>query len=177
MTPVVWVVEMIQGTPDGEVRQYLTYLAEGDAASALAMVDPGIPNDQRQFLTNEVLSSASARLEIESVGEPEYSSSDIQSKTVTAVLRMNGHRFTHIFTVDRREKREGDSFVWKIRDGLFVTIPVSGTRVNEFSVGGVVAPPWGLTRPHPQSMCYFRAFISLSPKGWVPMSMRLRPPS
>ena len=58
MTPVVWVVEMIQGTPDGEVRQYLTYLAEGDAASALAMVDPGIPNDQRQFLTNEVLSSA-----------------------------------------------------------------------------------------------------------------------
>lgn len=177
MTPVVWVVEMIQGTPDGEVRQYLTYLAEGDAASALAMVDPGIPNDQRQFLTNEVLSSASARLEIESVGEPEYSSSDIQSKTVTAVLRMNGHRFTHIFTVDRREKREGDSSVWKIRDGLFVTIPVSGTRVNEFSVGGVVAPPWGLTRPHPQSMCYFRAFISLSPKGWVPMSMRLRPPS
>ena len=74
------------------------------------------------------------------MGEPEYSSSDIQSKTVTAVLRMNGHRFTHIFTVDRREKREGDSSVWKIRDGLFVTIPVSGTRVNEFSVGGVVAP-------------------------------------
>lgn len=77
------------------------------------------------------------------MGEPEYSSSDIQSKTVTAVLRMNGHRFTHIFTVDRREKREGDSSVWKIRDGLFVTIPVSGTRVNEFSVGGVVAPVGG----------------------------------
>ena len=128
------------------------------------MVDPGIPNDQRQFLTNEVLSSASARLEIESVGKPKYSSSDIHSKTVTAVLRMNGHRFTHIFTVDRREKREGDSSVWKIRDGLFVTIPVSGTRVNEFSLV-VSLPPWGLTRPHPQSMCYFRGVYFFKPEG------------
>ena len=164
MTPVVWVVEMIQGTPDGEVRQYLTYLAEGDAASALAMVDPGIPNDQRQFLTNEVLSSASARLEIESVGKPKYSSSDIQSKTVTAVLRMNGHRFTHIFTVDRREKREGDSSVWKIRDGLFVTIPVSGTRVNEFSVGGVVAPV-GADQTTPTEYVLFPGVYLFKPEG------------
>ena len=98
------------------------------------------------------------------MGEPEYSSSDIQSKTVTAVLRMNGHRFTHIFTVDRREKREGDSSVWKIRDGLFVTIPVSGTRVNEFSVGGVVAPV-GADQTTPTEYVLFPGVYFFKPEG------------
>ena len=66
MTPVMWLVDRIQGTPEEEVRQYLTYLAAGDAVGALEMVDPGIPNERRRFLTNDVMASAVARLEIES---------------------------------------------------------------------------------------------------------------
>ena len=55
-----WIAKK-EGTPDGEVRRYLTYLAQGDAEGALSMVDPGVPNDQRLFLTHEVLASASSR--------------------------------------------------------------------------------------------------------------------
>lgn len=29
LTPFVWVIERVEGTPDGEVRRYLSYLAEG----------------------------------------------------------------------------------------------------------------------------------------------------
>ena len=72
LMPVAWVIERVEGTPDGEVRRYLSFLAEGDAAGALAMVDPGIPNEQRLFLTNEVLTAASSRIVIESVSKPTY---------------------------------------------------------------------------------------------------------
>ncbi len=36
-------------TPEAQVRQYLESLAEGKASAATAMVDPGLPNDQRGF--------------------------------------------------------------------------------------------------------------------------------
>lgn len=94
LTPFVWVIERVEGTPDGEVRRYLSYLAEGDAAGALAMVDPGIPNEQRLFLTNEVLTAASSRIVVESVSKPTYSTGGINTKEVTATLRLNGDRFT-----------------------------------------------------------------------------------
>ena len=39
-------------TPEAQVRQYLDLLADGKASAATAMVDPGLPNDQRGFLSD-----------------------------------------------------------------------------------------------------------------------------
>ena len=36
-------------TPEAQVRQYLDLLADGKASAATAMVDPGLPNDQRSW--------------------------------------------------------------------------------------------------------------------------------
>ena len=77
-----WIAKK-EGTPDGEVRRYLTYLAQGDAEGALSMVDPGVPNDQRLFLTNEVMASASSRLIIESVEAEDNGGKRVDSSTVT----------------------------------------------------------------------------------------------
>ena len=54
-------------TPEAQVRQYLDHLADGKASAATAMVDPGLPNDQRGFLSDEVMASSSARIEVEDV--------------------------------------------------------------------------------------------------------------
>jgi len=48
-------------TPEAQVRQYLDLLADGKASAATAMVDPGLPNDQRGFLSDEVMASSGAR--------------------------------------------------------------------------------------------------------------------
>ena len=52
-------------TPEAQVRKYLDLLADGKASAATAMVDPGLPNDQRVFLSGRVMASASARIEVE----------------------------------------------------------------------------------------------------------------
>ena len=167
LMPVAWVIERVEGTPDGEVRRYLSFLAEGDAAGALAMVDPGIPNEQRLFLTNEVLTAASSRIVIESVSKPTYGGGGIDTKEVTATLRLNGDRFTHTFSLERRHKEKGDSSVWKIRDGLFVKVPVSGARVPSFSVGGVSAKA-GSSDSSPAEYLFFPGVYSFEPAGLGP---------
>ena len=45
-------------TPEAEVRRYLDLLASGKASAATAMVDPGVPDDQRVFLTDDVMASS-----------------------------------------------------------------------------------------------------------------------
>lgn len=45
-------------TPEAEVRKYLDLLASGQASAATAMVDPGVPSDQRVFLTDEAMASS-----------------------------------------------------------------------------------------------------------------------
>ena len=73
-----------ESTPEREVRRYLSYLAKGDAEGALSMVDPGVPNDQRIFLTNEVLASAASRLEVEAVEAEDNRGKRVETSKVDA---------------------------------------------------------------------------------------------
>ena len=54
-------------TPEAKVREYLELLAAGKASAATAMVDPDLANEEREFLTDEVMAAASSRLEIEEI--------------------------------------------------------------------------------------------------------------
>ena len=85
-------------TPEAEVRRYLDLLASGQASAATAMVDPGVNNDQRTFLTDDVMASASSLLVIEDVVADKNEGSD--TRTVTATMQVNGERFTHDGEVD-----------------------------------------------------------------------------
>lgn len=75
-------------TPEAKVRQYLDLLAHGKASAATAMVDPGLPDDQRGFLSDKVMASASARIEVEDVTVDDEENS--KERVVKATVRLDG---------------------------------------------------------------------------------------
>ena len=158
----LWIAEGY--TPEGTVRRYLASLAKGDAETALSMVDPGVPNDQRIFLTNEVLASAASRLEVEAVEAEDTRGKRVETSKVTATLRLDGHRFTHVFTLDRKDREDSIMSTWTIREGLVVPLNVSGHHVPRFSVGGAVVD-LDPSAPEGTEYLFFPGVYDLQPEG------------
>lgn len=121
-------------TPEAQVRQYLDLLADGKASAATVMVDPGLPNDQRGFLSDEVMASSSARIEVEdvTVDDAEHS----KERVVTATMRLDGERFTRSFRVSEAKKTFGLLKNWKIQDAMVARVDVQADNVTHFSIGG-----------------------------------------
>ena len=121
-------------TPEAQVRQYLDLLADGKASAATAMVDPGLPNDQRGFLSDEVMASSSARIEVEdvTVDDAEHS----KERVVTATMRLDGERFTRSFRVSAAKNTFGLLKNWKIQDAMVSRVDVQADNVSAFSIGG-----------------------------------------
>lgn len=121
-------------TPEAQVRQSLDLLADGKASAATAMVDPGLPNDQRGFLSDEVMASSSARIEVEdvTVDDAEHS----KERVVTATMRLDGERFTRSFRVSEAKKTFGLLKNWKIQDAMVSRVDVQADNVTHFSIGG-----------------------------------------
>ena len=124
-------------TPEAEVRKYLDLLAAGKASAATAMVDPGVNNDQRTFLTDDVMASATSLLVVEDVGTDKKDSSDTRS--VTATMQVNGERFVHVFTVTKAEPTMGVLDNWKVKNSLAVELNVDAEGYTQFTIGGVTA--------------------------------------
>ena len=124
-------------TPEAEVRKYLDLLASGQASAATAMVDPGVSNDQRSFLTDDVMASATSLLVVEDVVADKNDSSD--RRTVTATMQVNGERFTHEFTVTKGSSTMGVLNNWTVKDSLAARVSVDLEGYAQFSVGGVNA--------------------------------------
>ena len=124
-------------TPEAEVRKYLDLLASGQASAATAMVDPGVSNDQRSFLTDDVMASATSLLVVEDVVADKNDSSD--TRMVTATMQVNGERFTHEFTVTKRSSTMGVLNNWTVKDSLAARVSVDLEGYAQFSVGGVNA--------------------------------------
>ena len=121
-------------TPEAQVRQYLDLLADGKASAATAMVDPGLPNDQRGFLSDEVMASSSARIEVEDVTADDAERS--KERVVTATMRLDGERFTRSFRVTEAKKTFGLLKNWKIQDAMVARVDVQADNVTHFSIGG-----------------------------------------
>jgi len=124
-------------TPEAQVRKYLDLLAAGKASAATAMVDPGVNNDQRVFLTDDVMASASSLLVVEDVVADKNDSSD--TRMVTATMQVNGQRFTHAFTVTKGPSTMGVLNNWTVKDSLTGRVSVDAEGYAQFSVGGVNA--------------------------------------
>ena len=120
-------------TPEAEVRKYLDLLAAGKASAATAMVDPGVDNDQRTFLVDDAMASATSLLVVEDVVADKNNNSD--TRTVTATMQLNGERFTHAFKVTSDKPTMGVLDNWKIQDSLAVPVTVDGDGIDQFSVG------------------------------------------
>ena len=121
--------------PRPPVRQYLDYLAAGNASAATAMVDPGLPNEQRGFLTNDVMASAKSRIVVEDVVATPYGGNKVT--TVTATMQLDGERFTYSFGLIATEPTFGVLKNWKMQNALIARVNVTGKKVSYFTVGGV----------------------------------------
>lgn len=121
-------------TPEAKVRQYLDLLADGKASAATAMVDPGLPDDQRGFLSDKVMASASARIEVEDVTVDDAECAE--ECVVTATIRLGGERFTHWFRVSEGKKTFGLLTNWKIENAMIERVFVESRKVTHFSIGG-----------------------------------------
>ena len=124
-------------TPEAEVRRYLDLLASGQASAATAMVDPGVPDDQRVFLTDDVMASSQSLLVVEEVVADK--NEDLQTRQVSATVQVNGERFTHAFTVTKDKPTMGVLNNWTVKNSLAAQVSVDAQGYTQFTVGGVSA--------------------------------------
>ena len=133
---VFYLMDVPRTNPEDTVRQYLTYLSEGDAESARAMLTAPLVDDELPLVTNEVLGAAESRIVIESVESLTSKWRAASRATVRATMSLNGERFTHDFTVYHHKPTKDQPKEWYLFDDLLVTIHISGNQVPGVSVMG-----------------------------------------
>ncbi|WP_146750757.1 hypothetical protein [Actinomyces sp. Z5] len=131
--------------PEQAVEAYLELLADGHAAEATAMVDPGVPNDQRLLLTDETLGAATSRIEVVDVEAPSdtdtYASTGTRdSVTVTATISLDGERFDVPIVVKAGDKEYGVLNTWEVDTPLVREVTLSSYTLGAVTVGGTQVP-------------------------------------
>lgn len=161
---IVHLMDMPRTNPEDTVRQYLTYLAEGDAESAGAMLTRPMTDREKRFLTNDVLSAADSRIVVESVESLTSRWRAGSRATVRATMSVNGERFTHDFTVYHHKPTKDRPTEWYLFDDLLVRVAVTGDGVPGFSVRGDSAGIEPLSRSW-QEYYFFPGVYTLTPEG------------
>lgn len=161
---VVHLMDMPRTNPEDTVRQYLTYLADGDAESALGMLTRPMTDREKRFLTNDVLSASDSRIAIESVESLTSKWSVVSRATVRATMSVNGERITHDFTVYHHKPTKDRPEEWYLFDDLLVHVAVTGDGVPGFSVTGDSAGVEPLSTGW-QEYYFFPGVYTLTPEG------------
>ena len=161
---VVHLMDMPRTNPEDTVRQYLTYLADGDAESALGMLTRPMTDREKRFLTNVVLSASDSRIAIESVESLTSKWSVVSRATVRATMSVNGERITHDFTVYHHKPTKDRPEEWYLFDDLLVHVAVTGDGVPGFSVTGDSAGVEPLSTGW-QEYYFFPGVYTLTPEG------------
>ena len=161
---IVHLMDMPRTNPEDTVRQYLTYLAEGDAESALGMQSMPLSDREKRFLTNDVLSAADSRIVVESVESLTSRWRAGSRATVRATMSVNGERFTHDFTVYHHKPTKDRPTEWYLFDDLLVHVAVTGEGVPGFSVRGDSTGVEPLSRSW-QEYYFFPGVYTLTPEG------------
>lgn len=84
--------------PSETVSSYLAAIADGDASTAAQIVDPDASDVDATYLTDDVLSAATERIEVVSVTTTTHEGDTTE---VTAVMELASQTFTHTFTMTR----------------------------------------------------------------------------
>ncbi|MET3903139.1 hypothetical protein [Paenarthrobacter sp. 4246] len=106
---------------------YFQALIDGDGEKALSVSDPGVPENEKALLQNNVYKSAGQRID-------GYRILDARSDFVTAEVTQNGRKQDILLRMT--QSREGE---WKVGPKNFQKIRLSSSRpVGSFTVNGVV---------------------------------------
>ncbi|MET4540103.1 hypothetical protein ABIE37_001884 [Arthrobacter bambusae] len=108
-------------------KTYFQALIDGDGDKALSVSDPGVPENEKALLQNNVYKSAGQRID-------GYRILDARSDFVTAEVTQNGRKQDILLRMTK--SREGE---WKVGPKNFQKIRLSSSRpVGSFTVNGVV---------------------------------------
>lgn len=120
-------------TPQATVQSYLQLVAEGKASEANAVVDPGVPNDQRLLLTDEVLGAAKSRIVVDEVRELK-GKGDV--RTVKATVSLDGKSHELTIEVHKGPKDYGLLNTWKIDTPAVQQVTLSAMGLQQVVVSG-----------------------------------------
>lgn len=120
-------------TPQATVQRYLQLVAEGRASEANAVVDPGVPNDQRRLLTDEVLGAAKSRIVVDEVRELK-GKGDV--RTVKATVSLDGKSHELTIEVHKGPKDYGLLNTWKIDTPAVQQVTLSAMGLQQVVVSG-----------------------------------------
>lgn len=129
--------------PEQAVESYLGLIADGHAAAATAMVDPGVPNNQRLLLTDDVLGAATSRIQVVDVrasSDADADLSDSDSVTVDATLSLDGERLEVPISVKQGDKEYGVLNTWEVGTPLIREVTLSSYSLGAVTVGGTQVP-------------------------------------
>jgi hypothetical protein len=127
-------VNAVKAGPDKLVGEYVQALVDGDAEKALAILDPDIPNEDRELLTNKVFGAAENRIEGFSVISSKVSG---ESAVVRVELRQGGRKYEQAFSLFKSRPEFLDDH-WKLGGSPLQRISISADApVSAFSVNGI----------------------------------------
>lgn len=128
------VVNAVKAGPDKLVGEYVQALVDGDAEKALAILDPDIPNEDRELLTNKVFGAAENRIEGFSVISGKVSG---ESAVVRVELRQGGRKYEQAFSLFKSRPEFLDDH-WKLGGSPLQRISISADApVPALSVNGI----------------------------------------
>ncbi|MFD5213259.1 hypothetical protein [Microbacterium sp. NPDC058345] len=125
-------------TPEAVVQQYVDHIAAGRAEAANALVDPNVPNAQRQFLSDDTMAVAAERITDVSTKTAEGGSSD--SAYVTVTYRLDGVEQEEMLTVVKGEPEFLVLDTWTIEDSLARTVDVQVIGQGAATIGDTQIP-------------------------------------
>lgn len=128
--------------PDAMVEAYLEALVKGDAARAMEISDPSVPNTERVLLTNDVYAKATNRVDGFTIGK----TSIVDERAVVAAqLRQNGEKVEASFVLTKNNptwlndnwsmKENGPGELRFSSDNSLKALMVNGVEVSLDGVG------------------------------------------
>ena len=128
-------VNIIKGGngPDKAVNSYLQALQNGEASKAMALSDPGLANDQRVLLTDEVYAKAGKRIDGFDIVSTKVSE---DNATVVADLHQDGRKQQTTFNLRKSNPELLDDH-WKMESSPLQSLRItSDTPVRTLLVNG-----------------------------------------
>lgn len=119
-------------SPEAAVTRYVEFIADGKAEAANRLVDPGIANDERVLLTDEVLGESTSPIEIVDV-RSNYRTDSRASVRVT--LSIDGERYEDDLSVVSGPKEALVLDTWRVEDPLLSQVSVSSNDLDSVTVG------------------------------------------
>lgn len=122
-------------TADAVALTYLGHIADGDASAANALVDPDVPNAAREYLTDEVLKSATERISDVSVRSLGVEGSDQAYLEVS--FKLDGVTQNGTLTAEKGTPEFLVLDTWKIVTPLVQQVRVDVEGPGATAIGGV----------------------------------------